>query len=72
MKDYIYSYLKYIFILCGLTAIYLFNNHAVTLVFLILAFLVMKSFFNMTITVIGAIIGILLMTIVAIIKKRKG
>lgn len=40
MKDYIYSYLKYIFILCGLTAIYLFNNHAVTLVFLILAVLI--------------------------------
>ena len=40
MKEYIYAYLKYIFVLGCLTALYLFNNHAVTLVFLILAVLI--------------------------------
>ena len=40
MKNHIVSYLKYVLVLIALTVIYLFNNHAITLVLLILAVLV--------------------------------
>ncbi len=43
----------------------------VLLLFLILLFLVGKSLFNMSLTVIGGLIGVILVVFVYVIKKRR-
>ena len=43
----------------------------VLLLFLILAFLVLRSFSIMTLEVVGGIIGLLIVLIICIVKKRR-